>query len=107
MVNAGTRPEDFAHLQSHLRGQAELTDRWFETSLLALQGPRAPAILAELWPVPAKVPYYGFVRGTVAELPCLISRTGYTGELGYELMTSWDDGRRLWKSLMETGSATA
>jgi glycine cleavage system T protein (aminomethyltransferase) len=103
VVNAGTRAGDFVHMQTHLRGEASLTDRTFETSLLALQGPHSREILAPLWTAPPKLPYYGFVDATVAGVPCLVSRTGYTGEFGYELMTGWDDGRLLWKSLMEAG----
>jgi aminomethyltransferase len=103
VVNAATRPGDFAHMQTHLEGDASLTDRTFEFSLLALQGPKAREILAPLWTPPPKLPYYAFVRAMVADLPCLVSRTGYTGEFGYELMSGWDDGRRLWKTLIETG----
>ena len=72
---------------------------------LALQGPRSREILARLMPegeIPQK--YYSFTReATVAGMCCLVSRTGYTGEHGYEIYLSNEDAPKLWDLLLEAG----
>ena len=72
---------------------------------LALQGPAAPAILKKLVPedkLPQK--YYTAVRDVdIAGMKCMISRTGYTGELGYEIYTAPENAVKLWKTLREAG----
>jgi aminomethyltransferase len=103
VVNAGTREGDVEHLRAHLEGDLELTDRTLQYSLLALQGPESRAILTQLWTPEGKLPYYGFTEAPAAGIDCLIARTGYTGEFGYELMCAWDDGPRLWSALMDAG----
>jgi aminomethyltransferase len=104
VVNAGPREADWAHLQAHLSGgDLRTTDRTLETSLLALHGPASRQILAPLWTPPEKMPYYAFAETKVAGIDCLVSRTGYTGEFGYELMCAWDEGPALWRALMEAG----
>ena len=72
---------------------------------LALQGPAAPAILKKLVPedkLPQK--YYTAVRDVdIAGMKCMVSRTGYTGELGYEIYTAPENAVKLWKTLREAG----
>lgn len=77
---------------------------------LAIQGPRSREILRSVVRVDPgagftieELPYFHFVTGTVAEIPVLISRTGYTGELGYELFVQPDRGGALWDALMAAG----
>ena len=77
-----------------------------QVAQLALQGPNAKEILAHLID-PELLPqkYYTAVREViVAGIPCMISRTGYTGEFGYELYTAADDGPKLWKLLRQVGA---
>ena len=79
-----------------------------ETALLAVQGPKAEALVGR-WPsvdVPA-IGYYRFASGTVAGVPALISRTGYTGEDGFELYCRPARRERLWNALIEAGPPTA
>ena len=105
VVNAANKDKDFQWMQTHQLPGAQFTDLSDTVSQLALQGPLAGEILAKL-ASPADIPgkYYSFVpRGTVAGVPCLISKTGYTGEDGYELYCAWEDGPRLWEALMEAG----
>jgi aminomethyltransferase len=107
VVNAGNTPKDVAWLAEKARGRdVEVTDvsaRWCQ---IALQGPRVESILAPLTAtaLPA-IKYYGFERGQVAGAPCLISRTGYPGEDGFELYAAAEDAERLWKAVMAAGSA--
>jgi aminomethyltransferase len=76
------------------------------TALLAVQGPKSLAVLQKLCPVDlSTVPYYHFTRGTVAGVPAIISRTGYTGELGFELYLEAEPlmCEAVWNALFEAG----
>ena len=87
VVNAANREKDVAWMRDHLEGDVSLTDISDGIAQLALQGPRAQEILKKLTDetnIPKK--YYSFVReAPVGGIACLISRTGYTGEDGFEL----------------------
>jgi aminomethyltransferase len=107
-VNASNTDKDFAwmqevHAESGLRG-ATLTNRSDEFAQLALQGPRAGAILARLTALPLDaIHYYHFGEGEVAGAPALISRTGYTGEDGFELYVPAAAAVGLWDRLLQAG----
>ncbi len=106
VVNAANIDKDFTWLREHLRGDVQLLNRSDEFSLLAVQGPRAIDALAGLTAVDlAAIPYYHFVRGSLAGVDMLISRTGYTGELGFELYFPSDraTGAKVWSAIMESG----
>ncbi len=106
VVNAANISKDFEWLRSHLKGDVTLTDVSDKTSLLAIQGPRSLATLQPISDVDlAAIPYYRFVRGTVAGIPMLISRTGYTGELGFELYCEITDeqAKHLWNEIFSAG----
>ena len=109
-VNASNTDKDFAwmqqvHAESGLQG-VTLANRSAEYAQLALQGPRSAAILARLTATPLEgIRYYHFGRGEVAGVPALISRTGYTGEDGFELYVPAGEVVALWNRLLETGSA--
>jgi aminomethyltransferase len=81
-----------------------LINRSAEYAQLALQGPQAEKILAQLTGTDlAAIKYYWFVEGEVAGAPTIISRTGYTGEDGFELYCPSADGVKLWQALMHAG----
>src|SRR5215467_5810293 len=85
VVNAGNREKDLAWLRERTPAGVDVVDRSDELALLALQGPGAEALLpAEDVDVSA-LGYFGTAEGSVAGAPTLISRTGYTGEDGFEL----------------------
>ena len=106
VVNAANREKDVAWMRDHLVGDVSLTDISERVAQLALQGPKAQAILVKLADdadIPKK--YYSFVREAhVGGMPCLISRTGYTGEDGFELYCACEDAPRLWNLLLEAGA---
>ena len=82
-----------------------LTDRSPEFAQLALQGPKAETILARLTAVDlGKLIYYHFIEGEVAGVSAIISRTGYTGEDGFELYFAAAEAETVWTKLLETGS---
>lgn len=84
VVNAACKNEDFAHLQKHLGETCDLTlldDR----ALIALQGPRAESVLAELWADIATMRFMDVTEADLHDVACIISRSGYTGEDGFEI----------------------
>ncbi len=108
VINASNRDKDLAHLHAHIAAfDCEMLDVSDATALLAVQGPEAPAIVQALADVPLDdVKYYWFREGTVAGVPCVISRTGYTGELGWELYCASEHAETLWAAIMASGKVT-
>jgi aminomethyltransferase len=106
VVNASNTKKDFEWLKSHLEGNVELRDRSDEFSLLAVQGPQCLATLKKITDVDlSTVDYYHFKRGRLAGEEMIISRTGYTGELGFELYFRWDEaaGKKVWDAVFDAG----
>ena len=105
VVNAANREKDFAHMSQNLLPGTKAEDISDTVAQLALQGPKAPAILKKLLPedqIP-KGYYTALPNVEIQGMKCMISRTGYTGELGYEIYTSNEDAPKLWKVLREAG----
>ena len=104
VVNAANAAGDFAHLRQHAPADVDLDDVSADYALLALQGPRAVDILGPLTPAaPGELGYYRFVETEVAAAPVLLSRTGYTGEDGFELYVAPDRACALWDDLLAAG----
>jgi aminomethyltransferase len=104
-VNASNRDKDFAWMQEHALG-VKPVDRGDEYAQLALQGPKAAAILQRLTSLPlSAIATYHFAEGAVAGVPCIVSRTGYTGEDGFELYCAPEGAVSLWNALLEGGAA--
>jgi aminomethyltransferase len=105
VVNAARRHTDLEWMRSHLLPGTELHDESDETALLAVQGPEAVAIVQTLTGSDlSALRSFSSVAGTVAEVPCRLSRTGYTGEDGLELYCEAAAAPRLWEALLETGA---
>lgn len=103
-VNAANIDKDWAWVTEH-GGEARWRNISFETALLAVQGPRAEACVQRLADRDLSgILYYRVAEGRVAGVPALISRTGYTGEDGFELYVAAPDAERLWFSLLEAGA---
>jgi aminomethyltransferase len=106
VVNAGNTPKDFAWATAHARGDVEVKDRSADYALVAVQGPKAAALLARsASPDPSDLPYYGFRDATVCGARALVSRTGYTGEDGFEVYCRPGDAVRIFRGLLEEGRA--
>jgi aminomethyltransferase len=106
VVNAGHLDQDRAWIAERVAEWPAVTldDRSAATALLALQGPAAESILAPLTPVDlAAIRYYRFAEGRVDGVECLISRTGYTGEDGFELYLPAESAVSVWDRLLEAG----
>ncbi|MCS7171982.1 MAG: glycine cleavage system aminomethyltransferase GcvT [Armatimonadetes bacterium] len=102
--NAARREADLAWLHAH--AASEVVDATEELALLAVQGPRAEQALQPLVATDlSAVRRYWFVPGTaVAGVPAIVSRTGYTGEDGFEVFCPWDQAAPVWEALLETGA---
>jgi aminomethyltransferase len=106
VVNASNREKAWKHIVDLKAGaNVRLRDISDEIGLLAVQGPRAEAMVQPLTEshLPS-VSYYHFISGQVAGCGCFISRTGYTGEDGFELYCRATDTEKLWKALTEAGA---
>ena len=106
VVNAANIAKDFAWLQSHRSGDVTLTDRSDEYSLLAIQGPMSLATVRKLTSADLTgLAYYHYLQTPVCGVPMIVSRTGYTGELGFELYFSSDTrtGAAVWNAVMDAG----
>jgi glycine cleavage system T protein (aminomethyltransferase) len=104
-VNAANRQKDFEWLRDHAGG-AEVSNESDDWAQLALQGPVAADVAQRLAAADlASLHRYHFTTGEVAGVPCLIARTGYTGEDGFELFCPPGGAAKLWNAILEEGSA--
>ena len=103
VANAGNAATVSDELAARLGGfKAVLDDRSLATGLLAVQGPRSAAVLGPLTDVDlSSLRYYAATEGTVAGIPGLVARTGYTGEDGFEVFVDTAQTARLWDALLE------
>ena len=108
VVNASHIHDDYAHIAEHIKpaGDAVAVDVSSRYALLAVQGPRALDILQPLTAVDlADIKYYWFSHGEVAGVRATISRTGYTGEDGFEILVPPQAADRLWLAILDAGKS--
>ncbi|HEX4681599.1 MAG TPA: glycine cleavage system aminomethyltransferase GcvT [Gemmatimonadaceae bacterium] len=108
VVNASNLDKDLAHISRHAaKFGVTIENVSDDMGLLALQGPEAAKILQPLTKTDlSTIKYYHFAEGEVAGMPMIISRTGYTGEDGFELYHDVRYSSRLWDALMAAGDVT-
>ncbi|MFN8091878.1 MAG: glycine cleavage system aminomethyltransferase GcvT [Vicinamibacteria bacterium] len=105
VVNASNVAKDWAWLLAQRPERCGLHDLSDQFALLALQGPKAEAILRALTPLDlASIGFYRFAEGEVNGRPSIVARTGYTGEDGFEIFASPADAPALWRKLVEAGA---
>jgi len=107
VVNAANLEKDYRWLEDHRANyQVYLEDKSPETSILALQGPKAEEILQKLIDIDLKeLKFFNFRDGVkIDKIEAMVSRTGYTGEDGFEIFTNNEDVVKLWRKLLEVGS---
>ena len=103
-VNAANQEGDFEHVVANNRFDASAENTGPRYSQLAIQGPRAKEILQRLTQIPLDpIRYYHFAFGRVESVECLVARTGYTGEDGFEIYFDPEFSDKLWNSIMEAG----
>jgi aminomethyltransferase len=99
VVNAACKDEDVAHLQKHLSGTCDITV--LDRALIALQGPRAVEALAELWADVAAMKFMDVRHCRLHDVSCLVSRSGYSGEDGFEISIPADKAVDVTNRLLE------
>src|SRR5256885_6210399 len=104
-VNAGNQDKDFDHIRAQNRFDCTVENAGDRYAQIAIQGPKAAAILQKLTPVDlSSIRYYWFADGEVARVPARIAYTGYTGEDGFEVYVAPHEAGRIWQRLMEAGA---
>jgi len=107
VVNGSNVVKDFAWAKENTKGNSvTLKDESDEYSLLAVQGPHSIQTLQKLTPIDlSSIAYYSFVDGEINGIPVIFSRTGYTGEIGFELYFKGDEevATTVWNSVFEAG----
>ncbi len=104
VVNGACLDKDFQWLSSHVSGDVKLKNVSDQTALLALQGPRAEEVMRRMTDVDlSQLRYYWSAWGKVNGQEMLFSRTGYTGEDGFELYFGPDLAESMWNALMKAG----
>ncbi len=105
VVNAANIEKDAAHVRTHLAAGVRFDDGSPHTSLVAIQGPKAAAILSRLAPSVAPLAPFGVAETKVAGAQGAVARTGYTGEDGFEVFLRNDLAAGVWDALLEAGKA--
>jgi aminomethyltransferase len=102
VVNAATTTNDFSVIRSRLKPGAKLTDISDVTGKVDLQGPLSREIMVEHFgPQIGEIPFFKFIKTTILGVDALVSRTGYTGELGYEIFIPSSKIPELWELLLK------
>ncbi|HEY6928918.1 MAG TPA: glycine cleavage system aminomethyltransferase GcvT [Thermoanaerobaculia bacterium] len=104
VVNAGNTPKDFEWAKAHARGNLRVENRSDDYALIAAQGPMAAKLMAGVSDSdPSDLPYYGFREMRVLGEKALVSRTGYTGEDGFEIYLAPESAERVFRGLLAAG----
>ena len=105
VVNAANIEKDARHFRANLNAAAYFEDASFKTAKLDVQGPQSRDVLKALGLAAIeKLTYYTFGQFQITGIPCLISRTGYTGELGYEIYCPWEKCKEIWKTILNNAT---
>jgi glycine cleavage system T protein (aminomethyltransferase) len=106
VVNAGNQDRDFEWIRGQSASERKVVNVGRDWALMGVQGPQAVKLVQRLSDSDlGAIRYYGFVEGSVAGVNGIISRTGYTGEDGFELFCGNSDAARLWRTLLDEGQA--
>ncbi|MGD8777939.1 MAG: glycine cleavage system aminomethyltransferase GcvT [Ignavibacteria bacterium] len=105
VVNASNKDKDFKWMVDNNKFGVKLTDESDEYSLLAVQGPNSQRIISKIADRTIDMEYYHFISAKIAGVEMIVSRTGYTGELGYELYFKGDEAEaeKVWNTIFEAG----
>ncbi len=105
VVNASNKEKDLDWINKHNKFDAKVTDDSDEYSLIAVQGPNSAKVITKLCSKELDIEYYRFFTDSINGAEVIVSRTGYTGELGYELYFKSDEETALniWNDVFEAG----
>jgi aminomethyltransferase len=104
VVNASNIEKDWEWMKKHCPSDVFFENKSDETALLAIQGPKSLATMQKLTSANlSAIPYYNFVQGSIAGIEMIISRTGYTGELGFEIYFNISHAEKIWNAIFDAG----
>lgn len=106
VVNASNHAKDVAHLNAQNTFDVQIQDETAQTAMIAVQGPKASEIVANLSDHPESLkdmPFFAVVDTKIANVPCFAAKSGYTGEDGFELVCPADQAESLWNALHQAG----
>lgn len=105
VVNASNKDKDFNWLKDNNNFNVDLVDQSDEFTLLAVQGPKSGEVLQKICNRTLNLEYYHYFEAKCAGINMIVSRTGYTGELGYELYFKGDEktAKKVWDAIFEAG----
>jgi len=104
VVNASNIEKDWEWMKKHCPSGVMFENKSDDTALLAIQGPKSLETMQKLTTANlSAIPYYHFVQGAVAGIEMIISRTGYTGELGFEIYFSNAHAEKIWNAIFDAG----
>lgn len=105
VINASNIDKDVSWMKENNKFGVSINDRSDDYSLLAVQGPNSEEVIKKLVKEMPELEYYHFIKGQIAGIEMIISRTGYTGEIGYELYFTGDvsDAEKVWDELFKAG----
>lgn len=105
VVNASNKDKDYEWMKKNNKFDVEISDESDEYSLLAVQGPNSKSTIQKIFDRPLDLEYYHFFKAKIDGVDMIVSRTGYTGELGYELYFKGDDAtaEKIWNAIFEAG----
>ncbi|MEW6061117.1 MAG: glycine cleavage system aminomethyltransferase GcvT [Bacteroidota bacterium] len=104
VVNAANIDKDWEWMKSHCPSEVKFENKSDNIALLAIQGPKSQVTLQKLTQVNlSSIPYYHFVQGMLAGVDMIISRTGYTGELGFEIYFDGVHAENIWDAIFDAG----
>jgi aminomethyltransferase len=105
IVNASNTAKDIEWFRGHASTECDVVDVSAETALIAVQGPKAVAMVDKLAGGNlAQMPSFTFTNANVAGVACIVARTGYTGEDGFELACANEDATKLWAALLDAAT---
>ena len=104
VVNASNIDKDWEWMKKHCPSEVTFENKSDGTALLAVQGPKSLLTMQKLTSADlSSIPYYHFVQGNLAGIDMIISRTGYTGELGFEIYFDVRHGEKIWNAIFDAG----
>jgi aminomethyltransferase len=105
VVNASNKDKDVNWMKENNKVGAQIDDESDEFSLLAVQGPKSQATVQKICDKKIELEYYHFFKAKIAGIDAIVSRTGYTGELGFEIYFKGDEAAavKIWNALFEAG----
>ena len=106
VINAGNTDKDLDWIRRHATGDVRIADNTAATAMIAVQGPRAPSMVADLAGDPGLLGLkrFQYAQGRIAGVDATLCRTGYTGEDGFELIVAAEKALNVWNLLCDAGA---